>query len=47
MNKLQYLMFWMKYRNRLNEFTNGMSTELYSISPNSFNISWNNYRRFG
>ena len=38
-------MFWMKYRNRLNEFTNGMSTELYSIAPNSFNISWNNYRK--
>jgi hypothetical protein len=45
MNKLQYFIFWLKWKDKLNSamFKDGMSTDIYSIAPNSFKISWNNY----
>jgi hypothetical protein len=46
MNKLKYLMFWLKYRNKVknNNFNYlPISLEIYSIAPNSFKISWENY----
>lgn len=47
MNKFQYFIFWLKWKNRLNDpiFDCYKSIEIYSISPSSFKISWNNYKK--
>jgi hypothetical protein len=47
LEKIRYWLFWRKYKNRLNEFTNGMPIIVYSIAPNSFKISWQNYQKLG
>ena len=46
MNKLQYFIFWLKYKNKVknNNFNYlPVRVEIYSIAPHSFKISWNNY----
>jgi len=49
MNKLQFFLFWFKWKNKLNDdmFKQGMSPSIYCIAPDSFRISWDNYKRFG
>lgn len=47
MNLIQQYLFWRKYKDRLHEFKEGMSKELYCIAPNSFKITRENWGKLG
>ena len=46
-NLIRQYLFWKKYKNRLHEFKEGMSPELYAIAPNSFKITRQNWKKLG